>query len=742
VNARHHADRYAEIGLRVVPIKAGEKMPAVSRWVQVATTDPAQIDAWWPAGTTNGVGIVTGKQSGIFALDVDINDNIDGGATLDGLEESYGKLPATWTSVTGSGGYHYLFAYPNDFELRNNASTKLGPGLDIRGEGGQIVAPPSVHANNYAYQWDTGCAPWECELAEAPDWLLAMLRPDEKPAEPPQPAPATASNLQNLHRSDDGDKPGDHFNNRHTGDEVLLRNGWTLHHVDNTGTHYTRPGKDRRDGPSATVYANDGHTTIWSTTVDGVEVERPYDPFGLVAFLEHRGNFDAATRELRRQGYGGERSDGIEIAAGLATVSPLRPTSNEGGADEGAPLAETTWEPVDIEEMLTGDWTPIIPEVWTYGAGTEGVFYTGRMNALWGDSGSGKSWVALAACASEMNAGRGAVYIDLEDHPRSVINRLILLGVTTATIRGHFHYVHPDLHWTEMAAAQLATLIRSAHVGVVVVDSVGEAMAVDGAKPNDDDDVARWYRNVPRFLADLGCAVILIDHVPKSKEAAKGFAIGSQRKRAAIDGVAWMVESKVAPTRERDGHLVLETAKDRNGHYRNGGVEFDVEIANVAGKVRVDAKRHDPNQLPTVLMERVSRYLEEEGPQSKNTIASNVQGKTEAVRRAVDELAKLGNVTITGNGGRGGVKFELAQIYRNPVDNDPWGPLPSTIAPPAPKARPRTEGRDSSTPEKKARPPRPGIHTDMPGRGALSGDDDQGLTPTGTEPRPTSDDLF
>jgi hypothetical protein len=188
---------------------------------------------------------------------------------------------------------------------------------------------------------------------------------------------------------------------------------------------------------------------------------------------------------------------------------------------------------------------------------------------------------------------------------------------------------------------------------------------------------------------------------------------------------------------------VLETAKDRNGHFRNGGMEFDVEIANVGGKVKVNAKRHDPNQLPTVLMERVSRYLEEEdGPRSKTVIVEQVSGKTDAIRRAVEELAKLGHLTPHEGGKGGGIKWELAQIYRGPVDNDPWGSLPTSSRPTPSQVGPSDLGRGSQPPKSQVGPPGPGIHTGMPGRGGLGGSDDASRALTGTEPRPRPNDLF
>jgi len=103
-------------------------------------------------------------------------------------------------------------------------------------------------------------------------------------------------------------RPGDAYNARNSGSDVLSRAGFTLHRTHHGQEDWVRPGKDARNGHSATVYLDDGHTTIWSDTCaqhwPALQVRRPYDPFGLYAAIEHRGDFTAAREALRAQGYG------------------------------------------------------------------------------------------------------------------------------------------------------------------------------------------------------------------------------------------------------------------------------------------------------------------------------------------------------------------------------------------------------------------------------------------------------
>lgn len=158
--------------------KQGGKHPVHGAWQEKATTDAATIEAWWRARPHANVGIATGRESGIFVLDVDPDNG--GSEALAKLEAEHGTLPATWYVETGSGGGHWYFNYPN-FEITNasKALRALGiQGIDIRGDGGQVVAPPSVSGKGAYISTKTA-------VVDAPPWLLDILRP--KPREPQAP---------------------------------------------------------------------------------------------------------------------------------------------------------------------------------------------------------------------------------------------------------------------------------------------------------------------------------------------------------------------------------------------------------------------------------------------------------------------------------------------------------------------------------------------------------------------------
>lgn len=133
--------RYAERGWLVLPLRPREKVPLGAHGLLDATTDPTVISAW---PDDANIGIRTGAVSGIVVLDADAGHG--GLESLDLL-----RLPETATVLTGGGGLHYYFAHPGH-EVRN--ATGLLPGIDLRGDGGYVVAPRSTHPNGNRYEWE------------------------------------------------------------------------------------------------------------------------------------------------------------------------------------------------------------------------------------------------------------------------------------------------------------------------------------------------------------------------------------------------------------------------------------------------------------------------------------------------------------------------------------------------------------------------------------------------------------
>ena len=155
------------------------KHPRLGAWQKRATNDLDQVTAWWSADPRCGIGVATGKGSGVWVLDIDTKTDPDGYQSLRALEKEHGTLPETLTALTGSGGAHFYFAIPDNVEIRNRAGVR--PGIDVRGEGGYVVAPPSAHKSGRPYTWEAGED--DQKVADAPPWLLDLVTKSSRTTE-------------------------------------------------------------------------------------------------------------------------------------------------------------------------------------------------------------------------------------------------------------------------------------------------------------------------------------------------------------------------------------------------------------------------------------------------------------------------------------------------------------------------------------------------------------------------------
>lgn len=181
---------YANRGWKVVPLHTPDaqgkcschkadcpsvgKHPRTMNGAKDATTDTEKLARWWDMWPDANIGVLTGAESGIVVLDVDVKSG--GDKTLKHLIEQHGKFDEKVYANTGGGGWHIIFRHPGghwpNTQGGPNKPSKLGAGLDFRGDGGYIAAPGSLHASGKRYEW--GQAP-NGHMPEMPDWLKSKL---------------------------------------------------------------------------------------------------------------------------------------------------------------------------------------------------------------------------------------------------------------------------------------------------------------------------------------------------------------------------------------------------------------------------------------------------------------------------------------------------------------------------------------------------------------------------------------
>lgn len=550
-----HALALVEHGLRPVPIKPGFKYPPMKSWQHV-TADAKNVRNWWNGlYRGHGVGLVMGPQTdgvNLMALDIDTHDpNADGWDALAELEAEHGALPDTWRSLTGSGGAHILFSVPAGVVVRNQQASgnRIAPGIDVRGDGGQIVVAPTIHpGTGQPYAWEF--APWDVPLAECPAWLLELVR--ERPTPPPLdiPPPNTSPTNTNPVTQSPADLLRDRWDWRHE----LAQAGWTLA-KDGQDSLWTRPGKNPRDGHSAVLHGDQVLVVFTTDIPDGWRtsgvITRDGSGYSLSPFA-----FYAATR------HGGDQR-----AAGQALRAPTTPTGAAPAPQSAIGAQDGPYDPVaavdDELRALLVDWTTF----WATDHNeadwiAEPVIAAKRSHAIFAPGGTGKSLLSLYIAAA-LATGRDpfhntpvapldVLYLDYEMTADDLAERLEQMGYGAATDLSAFHYallpsIPPlDVRAGGEAVARLAEMVGAR---LVVIDTFGRAVQ---GEENDSDTVRAYYNWTGIELKKRDIAVVRVDHA--GKDTTKGQR-GSSGKNDDVD-VVWQMARK-------DGNTYTLTAKKR-----------------------------------------------------------------------------------------------------------------------------------------------------------------------------------
>ncbi|HEX3840812.1 MAG TPA: AAA family ATPase [Acidimicrobiales bacterium] len=315
----------------------------------------------------------------------------------------------------------------------------------------------------------------------------------------------------------------------------------------------------------------------------------------------------------------------------------------------------TQWEPVDLDPVLKGECVTPKPSVLERSDGVR-LLYPGRLNLLMGETESGKTWAALVAVTQELGARNHVIYCDFEDSPESVVERLRALGATVEQITSGLTYINPAGRFDELAQEEMRDAIaRKGVPTLAVIDGVTEAMGDVGLDPSSGPDVAAYYASSPRWLARTGAAVVLVDHVTKSRENRGRWAIGSERKLSGLDGAAYGFEMVRPFGRGRTGSVKVTVAKDRCGHIRqfegigHGIVVMELKSwpdGGVTATLAVPDSVTDEAFRPTYLMEKLSTAIADSPGLTTRALRAAVKGKNDAKDLALELLVNEGYVDI------------------------------------------------------------------------------------------------
>jgi hypothetical protein len=513
---------YAKQDIRVIPIKQGEKRPPMQGWQNAATSDPATIRTWFEGQFKDcGLGIATGEFRNRYLIVIDIDDRpeFSGSDTLNDLEQLHGQLPDTVEVITGSGGRHIYFL--TDAPIRNEASGRLGQGIDVRGIGGQVLAPPTVHPNGKTYEWVEGKSIANTPPADMPLWMVLILT--EKHTDD---IPMTYESTANI-LTEEG--PASRYCAATTWPELLRQDGWTLAHIDQSGeAHWIRPGKDIREGTSATTgWQGKDIIRVFTTSIPNLPAGA-YTRFGYTAAMHHNGDRSAFAKKLLQEG--------------KALVPVTQPAITDN--------ILINWQDFWTQSFPAEDWLiePIIPR--------------NQLVVIFAPGGTGKSLLALYIAAAlatgkeifaEPKPPTNVLYMDYEMSQAVLYERLTAMGYNGDTDLSRLHYASlPPIGSLDKpeGAKQICDLARTCQAELVIIDTF--ARAVEGAE-NDADTVRNFYRWTAMNLKQEGRSLMRIDHA--GKDLKKG-ARGTSAKNDDVD-LVWQM-TKV------DGQLVLIRQKHRH----------------------------------------------------------------------------------------------------------------------------------------------------------------------------------
>jgi hypothetical protein len=665
--------RFLAQGISVVPTaNDGSKRPAFA-WQGFQEHLPIadELLSWFKDGV-DGIGVITGKVSGNLemlelegrAVAEKMHLDVAEIANNSGLGDLWQRLNQGYVELTPSGGLHWLYRV-SDGILPGNTKLARKPGenggvdvwAETRSEGGfTITAPSGGSTHPSGGNWtliggsiETIPTITMAERSALHD-IFAMF--DEMPK-------AEIMRQEVVAKHDGTLSPGDDYNARTTWEELLQPLGWTVVYRKGESTVWRRPGKN--EGISATTNFNGNDKFYVFSTSTQFDAETSYSKFAFYATIKHGGDFKAAASTLRNLGYGAQTLNSFDSSNALMPSSQLQAPSQAPASD--LTDEESSWKPVELKDYFDGLFAAPVATILKRSDGN-GLIYTGRVHSIYGESESGKSWVAQIASAEMLKSDKKVIYIDFESDAIDIVNRLKALGVSRANLLQYFTYIRPDgprdaddPYWQAILQPDSATL--------VIIDGVTESLTMWGGETKDNDAITRWMRIFPRTVATAsGAAVVLIDHITKNAETRGRFAIGGQAKLATIDGAAYLVEPLEALAPGRTGTLTMRVTKDRPGFIRKiSGMWRKSDRTQEAAIFTIDSTRAQMEYVIGVPLaedefeankefkkvREVAEFIHNHPGCTRRIIQEGVSGSKEVVGDRIAELLTAGWIENKGN---------------------------------------------------------------------------------------------
>ncbi|MFA7265189.1 MAG: bifunctional DNA primase/polymerase [Candidatus Nanopelagicales bacterium] len=632
----------------------------------------------------------------VVGIDVDAYGNKVGAVTFLGLIADLGPLPATTKITSRDDDYSGIRLYRLPDGVDESQFRGGWACVDVIRFGHRyVVAPPSIHpdtgATYRAIDEASGVTrvglPHVDELPELPDTWCQALQKEQRPTTATSSVPSPRTRSRDLcpamsNALDRALKDLAGGGGRH---DAATKHVLVLARLDEQGHS---GGIDALEQFGADFRA----AITPDRTGRGAEAQREWESMLTTAIQKIR---NAPTPEADKGCCGAVALGQSSVTAQLAGIIPeshlpgqvtgvvdiSEQNHQERPPEEQEPAGPSSWTPVNLTPYLDGTWRPPAAGG-LYRTDGQGMFYGGLVHSIYGESESGKSWITQIAIANVIKDGGRATLIDFESSPGELAMRFLALGVAPDQLGAQLRYIAPEARPSLEDTAWVDLL--NGPQDLVIIDGVTESLVMFGAKTESNDEVTAWFRAFPRLVAErTGAAVILVDHVAKSKDDRGRFAIGAQAKLAAVNGAAYIAEPIDVIAPGKVGHIELRVAKDRPGTIRANSGERRADRTQHAATIRIDstvdgvtttqvmtpdegasvAHSARDSWRPTGLMERISKHLEASGATSGNALRKEMGGKVAHVDQALQALVDEGFVARH-KGPRGAVMHQVLAEYR------------------------------------------------------------------------------
>lgn len=625
---------YLAAGLSCLPATKARKHPAIGSWKNWQSRLPTKVEVKaWFSNPHDAICVVSGKVSGnLECMDFDQRGELFA-AWMEKVDtELLAKLVI---EQTPSGGYHVFYRSEEPVEGNLKLARGIREGkqktlIETRGEGGLFLCAPT---EGYVLQQGT-FAELPVLTAVARKALVDAARSlDELPAANCPPAPAGGDTGQRgADFAPTGGKeawelpPGDDFNARGDIHGLLTDAGWQFCGVKADGNEqWTRPGKDPRNGMSATY--KDGSFYVFSSNAAPFEPNVKYSPFAVYATLRHNGDFTAAASALHTLGYGRAKEPTLGVTFSLKAAVPGQCVSPQ---PEEGPI------PLGTLKKRFPEMRPVL---------IDGFLRIGETMNIIAAPKTGKSWLVtqLAICVASGTEWFGhtcapgrVLLIDNELHEETSANRIPLVVEAMRKVNPSLPNVDDmidvwNLRGKWKSIADLAAWLprfREAGYRMIVIDAFYRALPKD-TDENDNGSIAGIYNLIDTFAREVGCSFVLIHHTSKGNQSQKsitdvGAGAGSQSRAA--DTHLILREHK------DDGYLVLE-AVVRSFPRQEPIVlqkafplmvpDYCRSPEDLAGKAEVGVKKDDPP--PPEIAKRLVELVDPGHPQPKGVFVDLVK---------------------------------------------------------------------------------------------------------------------